>query len=162
VVERSGNVVVRRSWPRVLLQAPFAAAGGDVWLASTDGYVARLSLEKGGVVEKHLGAQLKCAPLADGVFGLGGTVSRLDGPVAIVTPASDDVVALVRDGQGSIFVGYRKGVLHLRADKATSDATQMKSVGFSNVAEGEIVKNGLAITAGKLIVTTTRGIQVFE
>ena len=167
----SGKVVNTWIWSRNISQpaataTPVAALGsGDqVWLTSGDGYVARMAMDKGSTIEKYFGWQLKCSPIGSGLLGHGSMVMHFDQPAAVTAPAEDTVVALVSDKRNEVFAGYRRGVLHVKAGTPSEAMAQMKETDFSNLAPGagEMIKNGMAISTGKLVVTTTKGVQVFE
>lgn len=164
LLEPNGKVSKSVSYPKNMLR-PAAVArpnGSEIWLTSGDGYIARLDLETGEKVEKYYGWQLKCAPIASGLLGLGSMVLHFDQPAAITAPAEDTIVSIVQDGRREVFAGYHRGVLHLHSGTPAAELAHWRGVGFTNVAKGEVVKNGLAISSGRLIVTTNAGVQVFE
>ncbi|HYG76055.1 MAG TPA: PQQ-binding-like beta-propeller repeat protein [Planctomycetota bacterium] len=168
--DETGKLINTFNWPRSVVQSPAAIplvsgnGADEVWLTSHDGYVARMGLDKGATVEKYFGWQLKCSPISTGLLGVGSMVMHFDQPAAVTAPAEDTIVSLVADRRNELFAGYRRGVLHVRARTPGEAMAQLKELDFANVAKdaGDIIKNGLAIAPGKLIATTTRGIQVFE
>jgi len=168
--DSDGRLINTFNWPRSVVQSPAAiplvssATTDEVWLTSHDGYVARMGLDKGATVEKYFGWQLKCSPISSGLLGVGSMVMHFDQPAAITAPAEDTIVSLVADRRNEIFAGYRRGVLHVRARTPGEAISQLKGLDFANIAKdaGDIIKNGLAISPGKLIATTTHGIQIFE
>ena len=163
VLDRAGQVVNKFKWSRETSHAPVAAASGsEVWLTSNDGYVAKVSIDKGLRDEKYFGWHLKCDPILSGLLGIGSAVMGFDRPAAVTAPAEDTVVAIVQDGRNEIYAGYRGGVLHWKAPTPAAAMAEMKEPEFTSVAKGEVVKSGLALFSGNLIVTTSRGIQIFE
>lgn len=172
----AGKLVNTYIWPRAISQpsttitaaAPSStgAAGSadQVWLTSADGFVARMAMDKGSTVEKYFGWQLKCGPIGTGLLGHSSMVMHFDQPAAVTAPAEDTVMALVADKRNEVFAGYRRGVLHVKAPTPGEAMAQMKETDFANLAPaaGEIIRNGMAIAPGKLVVTTTKGLQIFE
>lgn len=164
LLESNGKVYKTISYPKNLLRpaVPAGSSGNEVWLTSSDGYIARVNIETGEKSEKYYGWQLKCGPISSGLLGLGSMVLHFDQPAAITAPAEDTIVSIVQDGRREVFAGYHRGVLHLHSGTPAAELAHWRGVGFTNVAKGEVVKNGLAISSGRLIVTTNAGIQVFE
>jgi len=164
LVEPNGKVSKSVSYPKNLLRPAALAnlSGNEIWLTSSDGYIARVDLDTGEKTEKYYGWQLKCAPIASGLLGHGSMVLNFEQPAAITAPAEDTIVSIVQDGRREVFAGYHRGVLHLHSGTPAAELAHWRGVGFTNVAKGEVVKNGLAISSGRLIVTTNAGVQVFE
>jgi ferric-dicitrate binding protein FerR (iron transport regulator) len=160
MVDRAGQVVSSVSWPRALLQPPAVASDGDaLWLTSADGYVARLTPGRSGVTEKQFGLHLRCGPLPSGLLVAGAAFLRFDQPGSFATPAGDGVIALAQGAQQELYAAQRRSIVRLRG---AADVTQMKTQEYCAIADGEIVRHGVALIRGRLIVTTTRGVQVFE
>jgi len=162
LLESNGKVSKNISYPKNMVRPAAVASGNEVWLTSCDGYIARVNIETGEKVEKYYGWQLKCGPISSGLLGLGSMVLHFDQPAAITAPAEDTIVSIVQDGRREVFAGYHRGVLHLHSGTPAAELAHWRGVGFTNVAKGEVVKNGLAISSGRLIVTTNAGVQVFE
>lgn len=164
LLDSNGKVSKSIAYPKNMVRpaAVVRASSNEVWLTSSDGYVARVDIETGEKVEKYYGWQLKCMPISSGLLGLGSMVLHFDQPAAITAPAEDTIVSIVQDGRGEVFAGYHRGVLHLHSGTPAAELATWRGVGFTNVAKGEVVKNGLAISSNRLIVTTNAGVQVFE
>jgi len=149
------------------------ACDGAVLLSAASGLVA-LDGSSGTVLWRCSipgGVRQPAAVLPGGIIRVvsaGGSVYLVDqqghladGRTAVAGPV-EAPPGCVRDGTGATYEVSGRGVAHLRQETARQGAPQNRPVGFSTLADGDVVRHGLAIAPGKLIVTTTRGIQVFE
>ncbi|HEY3323817.1 MAG TPA: PQQ-binding-like beta-propeller repeat protein [Planctomycetota bacterium] len=162
-VLKSGKIISMYTWARKATQPPIVAGNmsGQIWLTDATGYVGQMSLEKGNVTEKRFAAAVR-GPITGGLLGQGSQLAHVSQPRVIQAPTEDPVLALAEDGRGETFAGYRRGVLHLRA--RSESLNQMKELDYASLAAagGDLIPGGLAIAAGRLLVTMAKGVQVFE
>jgi len=145
------------SWKYSIAQAPVVTEQGDLWLQDKDGHAAKLALSSGEVTTAVFKKPILATPLSNGLFGAGPVLQRFDQSVAARPPAPDSIMALAQDGKGQVFAAYKNGVLRLQPHNGG-----LKEMEFANTAKGEILPGGIAISPGRVIVTTTRGVQIFE
>ena len=75
-------------------------------------------------------------------------------------PVAGDVFALASDGQ-SVYAVQRHVVTRLRLDAQTKLPVQA-APDTERIAKGDIILGGLTLLPGKILVTTTEGLQFFE
>jgi len=158
VLDKDGAPQRINSWKYQIAQAPVVTDSGELWLQDRDGHVGRMALSSGEVTTAAFKKPVLATPLSSGLFGAGPVLQRFDESVAARPPAPDSIMALAQDGKGQVFAAYNKGVLRLQP----SPSGGYKEMEFANIAKGEILPNGIAIAPGRVIVTTTLGVQVFE
>lgn len=122
-----------------------AAGGGQMLRLDTEG--------RARTTHKGLGVW----PLATGVFAAGNTLHFPDGK-SVPLPVQGDICALAQDGQGQIYAAIKASVYRIAWNAKAGDPPRE----FAAVKNGEIVRGGIAIAPGRLIVTTREGVQVFE
>ncbi len=69
-----------------------------------------------------------------------------------------DVVALAQDGSGAVFAAIGNTVFRIEDPRKNTKGIPL----YDTVKKGTVVRGGLAIVPGKLVVTTTEGVQIFE
>ncbi|MCK6474796.1 MAG: FecR domain-containing protein [Planctomycetes bacterium] len=68
-----------------------------------------------------------------------------------------DIVALAQDSEGRVYAGAKDTLFRV----AQSEMQSTQPV-FAAAKKGEIVRGGIAILPGRVVVTTTAGLQIFE
>jgi hypothetical protein len=157
LIDANGKQLARLNCGEKTTPTASATADNGMWLVSESGKLRLLTARNATLSIEQLALSSDTVPLGSGIVASGSQILRTDGTVIAKPPATGKVVAMAQDGRGAVFVAYPKGVLRLTPHNGT-----LKEAEFANIADGEIIKDGLAIGAGKLIVTTTRGIQIFE
>lgn len=171
VATRAGRVVrlspdgklvreVRWSAAQGLFWPPVARTDGGVWLSAPDGGLANWGPD--GKLEASTDGSVSTWPLGNGVLALGNRLGLPKGAAASLRGTSA-VTAMALDGRGYLYAGAHAGVTRFKFDPAQDRAGEtLAEDAFSLVQQGEIVRGGIAILPGRLVVTTTEGVQVFK
>lgn len=129
--------------------------GQGFWITSGSGGLTRVVKDKGMEDAGLSGAKLTALPLAGGVLALGNTLrfGLAEGSNTVTLPIQGEVVAMARDGKGLVYAAAKHTLYRLQDGKLKD---------FSAVKKGEIVRGGVALMQGRVVVTTSEGIQIFE
>jgi outer membrane protein assembly factor BamB len=151
LLDHEGRLLPKsQKWGDESLTTP--VAGPDfVYVTARDGRVAKLATKDGSLQEKAFGRALNCGPLANGLLGVNSSIVDFAGSTVTPSTHTGSMIALVQDGRGDRFVGYKDGVVHLGT-----------TIEFFQITHGDILPGGLSIGSNMLLVTTTQGIQIFE
>ena len=173
-VSRAGDVAVLKRDRQQLLPVPAKAGEGgyawppvaqdesQAWIASHNGALWKASLSTDLSFSQifEAGSKLSTWPLATGVFALGNSLHTQRNRVFIKTalPIQGEISALAADGSGCVYAALKDKIYRLKPDRQSGDVHWEHSA----AKQGEVVQGGIAIIPGRLIVTTTEGIQIFE
>jgi hypothetical protein len=164
ILDPRGKVLHTRTNPPVISEAGWpgvASVGGAVWLTTPRGDAVALDDEGHASKLVPQSAAWSAWPLASGVLAAGNTLHFLRG-VKVRLPLEGQITALAGDATGSVYAGMKGRVYVISADENGSVEIGAGSPKSHAVQSGEILRGGLAIVPGRLIVTTTEGVQVFE
>jgi hypothetical protein len=139
---------------------PVIQQDGSIWITTQSGELLRHNPTPTTVPDQPEGLLLLTAPpLADGTCAVGHEIVYSNG-TRIEAPGNEAVIALAGDGAERLYAATQNAV-HLFAC-ATSGRTPPTLMESAPIKQGRIIRAGLAIAPGTLVVTTTHGVVVFK
>ncbi|MCW8131125.1 MAG: FecR domain-containing protein [Planctomycetota bacterium] len=174
LLSREGKLLEMLEWPGVsgenIFWPPVSAAKGFL-AVTTSGRLAQQGESAAGAAKAGEltewptdGRRLTTAPVttgADAATWYFASANRLmcgsaTGPKPLLDlPTAGDVVALGYDGNRLLYAGAKNALYRV-------DLKEGKLKDFAAAKKGEIVRGGIAVLAGRVVVTTTEGLQIFE
>jgi ferric-dicitrate binding protein FerR (iron transport regulator) len=164
LLQWDGSSYRKFSWPHLISYPPVVSNTGALFLQDQDGHVGRMDLVSGKIVETLLQHKTLAPPLANGLLSIGSGLEYIDRRIAAHFPTKESIVGFVQDGLGQVFVCYSRSILRLKPvdTSANSETGLLKDMEFSNIVRGTVLLGGIAVTPGQVILTTTKGVQIFE
>jgi hypothetical protein len=144
------------SWP------PVAGSDSAIWLVTPRGVLAQLGADGKFAKPKVFDTGWSIWPLGLPVLARGNVLSFPEG-ATLTLPSEGQVVALAAEDAGQqIYAAIGNKVFRIRTvdEKGATKPLLARNAGI--VRQGEVVRGGLALVPGMLVVTTTHGIQLLH